>query len=472
MVRKPSLSILNRDDMNRIHSGVLSILERTGICFECPEAVALFKAHGAKVDGSLVRIPAEMTEKALQTAPSQFYWEARDPAKTILMGRDQICEPNVGCVYIQDWGGPRRLGTLEDYATVQKLHQSSAVTGLVGANPINPNDIDQKTKHLYMLYEVLKNTDKAMININSNGENSKQLLKMTAMAFGDEKISDKRICTAVSANPLSPLAFGTDTTEAILVYAKAGQVVMVLPCAMSGVTAPVHLFGTVMTQVAETVAGIVLAQLVKPGCPVIAAPCSSITYMKRASYVSAAPEMFLIDLASLDIFHHFYHLPTRMMTGMSESKTMDPQAAYETMQNLMMGILGGAHIIHECLGVLDSIMTMSFEKFIIDEECVSRVFRIAAGMDISEEAMSLDLIDEVGQGSYMTHESTFAHYKENWMPTVADWSSYDTYSKMEHQDIVERAHNLYKERVAAAPETLLDAALDHDLKDYIASIVG
>ncbi len=418
-----------------------------------------------------MHIPKEMTERALQTAPSQFYWEARNPNHTILMGRDQVCEPNVGCVYMQDWQGPRRFGTLADYAAVQKLHQSSSVTGLVGANPINPNDIDQSTKHLHMLYAVLRHTDKAIISINSNGANSSQLLKMTALAFGLDEISDDRIVTAVSANPLSPLAFGTDTTEAILTYAKAGQVVMVLPCAMSGATAPVHLFGTVMTQVAEIIAGLVLVQLVKPGCPVVAAPCSSITYMKRASYLSAAPEMFLIDLASLDIFHHFYHLPTRMMTGMSEAKTVDPQSALETMQNLMMGILGGAHIIHECLGVLDSIMTMSFEKFIIDEECVERVFRIAAGMDIGDEAMSLDLIDEVGQGSYLAHASTFEHYKEYWQPTVSDWSSYDSYAKMEGRDMLERAHRLYKERLAAAPETMLDSELDRLLQDYIRSVV-
>ncbi len=127
-----------------------------------------------------MRIPSSLTEKGLaNSAFRNFIGEARDPEKTILMGRDQVCEPNVGCVYIQDWKGPRRPGTLEDYANVQKLHQSSPVTGLVGANPINPNDIDQNTKHLYMLCEALKNTDVPMININSNGENSKQLLKMT-----------------------------------------------------------------------------------------------------------------------------------------------------------------------------------------------------------------------------------------------------------------------------------------------------
>ncbi len=156
------------------------------------------------------------------------------------------------------------------------------------------------------------------------------------------------------------------------------------------------------------------------------------------------------------------------MCGMTDSKSVDCQAGYETMQYLMMGMLSGAHIIHECLGVLDSIMCTSYEKFIIDEELLSRVMRISKGLDTSDDALSMDVIQDVGHsGGYLTHDNTFQHFRERWTPTVSDWDSYGKWKKNGSEDILVRANRKFKIILENCPDTMIDPALDRELKAFV-----
>lgn len=465
----PTMKVIAEKDCQRIHEASLTILNETGVRFDSEEALEIFKKHGARIQNKTVLISPEMVANALKTTPAKFKWAARNESQSVMLGDGYVVEPNVGCVFAQSIDRGRWPGTREDYANIQKLHQSSKLPTVVGATPIQISDAGRDEKHLYMLYETLKHTDKPVIGICESKSHVQENLKMMEMAIG-EKTFASNACIAVSVNPLSPLAYGTDTSESMIEYAKKGQIVMSLPDIMAGVTGPISLFGTIILQNAEILAALVLTQLVNPGNPFVMCPCSSTAYMKRGNYVTGAPEMMLIDIAGLQMCHDFYHLPSRLMTGMTDSKEVDVQAGYETMQNLVMGILARANILHECHGVLDSIMTVSYEKFIIDEELISRVLRIADGIDVSEEAMSLDLIKEIGsEGSYFTHEQTFRRYKELWEPTVSDWHPYAEWKDI-NEDILVRANRMWKKRLADAPEKIIDNALDNDLNAYIKSI--
>jgi len=465
------LKVISEEDLARVHDASLKILEETGVAFQCEEALEIFKINGAKVKNKTVYLPQKMVEDALESAPDTFRWYARNEAHSVTLGEGYAVEPNVGPVYIQDLDNGRRLGKLEDYANIQKLCQSSDIVNLVGATPIDPSDVEGNKKHLYMLYETIKNTDKPVIGMCANKAHNLESLKFMELALGKEGVLQDKVYMSVSVNPLSPLAYGPAAAETIIEYSKQKQAIMILPCIMAGVTGPISLFGTVVLQNAEILAGIVLTQLINPGNPVVAGPCSSVAYMKKASYITGSPEMMLIDVAGLQMFLDLYKMPTRIMTGMTDSKVVDCQAGYETMQNMMLGILSGAHVIHECLGVLDSIMTTSYEKFIIDEELLSRVMRISEGLDTSEEAMMLDVIQKIGNsGSYLLHPSTFEGYRDHWLPRVSDWEPFSDWQNAGSQDVVIRANRKFKERLRSAPESLIDPELDKELKAFIRCI--
>jgi len=465
----PTMKVIAEKDYQRIHDASLKILSEAGVRFDSDDALEYFKNNGARVEGKKVFINPDMVQKALDAVPGKFKWTARNDANSVMLGEGYVVEPNVGCVFAQSIDGGRWPGTRNDYANIQKLHQSSKLPTVVGATPIQLSDVSGSDKHLYMLYETIKHTDKPVIGICESKQFVQENLKMMEIAMGED-VFTSNTCIAVSVNPLSPLAYGTETADSMVQYAKKGQAVMSLPCIMAGVTGPISLFGTIVLQNTEILAALVLTQIINPGNPFVMCPCSSTAYMKRGNYVTGAPEMMLIDIAGLQMCHEFYHLPSRLMTGMTDSKEVDVQAGYETMQNLVMGILARPNILHECHGVLESIMTVSYEKFIIDEELISRVLRIADGIDVSDEAMSLDLIMEIGsEGSYFTHEETFKRYKELWEPTVSDWHSYTEWKEAD-ENILVKANKMWKKRLEDAPDKMIDDSLDNDLLQYIKTI--
>ena len=472
MPLKTKLEVLSKEDFIRVHNASLKILKECGVVFKCQEAVDIFKQHGAKVDSGRVYFSQKMVEQALEQAPSTFKWQARNDAHSVTIGEGFAVQPNGGPVDIQDIENGRRPATLADYANLQKLCQASDVISIVGSIPVEPQDIEPAHRPLRITYEILKNTDKPLMSYCLYGRQIQPIFDMIEIAMGQKGFLSDHYTVGVSVNPLSPLKYATDATETMIEYAKRNQPVFILSCILAGVTGPVSLFGTTVQQNAEFLAGLVLLQLINPGNPVVYCPASTVANMKNASYITGPPEAFLINTANLQMALDFYKLPTRVMCGMTDSKRVDYQAGYETMQNMMMGMLSGAHIIHECLGVLDSIMCTSYEKFVIDEELLSRIMRISKGLDTSDEAMSLDVIRDVAKGGeYLTHDNTFEHVRDFWNPIVSTWDPYGVWEKEGAEDILVRANKRFKQILASCPDSLIDPDMDKELKDFVSRAV-
>lgn len=473
MALKNWLEVVSKEDFQRIHDASLKILRETGIVFHSDEAVDIFKKHGATVNGKTVYITSELVDGALKTCPRTFAWQGRSDKHTVTVGEGILVQPNVGPVYIEDMDNGRRLGTIEDYANIMKLCQASPVVDLNGSIPIDPSDIAASEKYIQMMYQMLKNTDKPIIGICVDGAQVRQTLEMAEMAIGSKGRLREKHYVGVLVNSLSPLAYAPETIETIIEYAKQNQVILLAPCIMAGVSGPISLLGTAVLQNVEILAGLVLAQLVNPGTPVVYATASNVGYMKAASYAAGSPEAMLINTPNIQMGRDFYHLPTRTMCGITHSKVLDCQAGYETMQSLMLGMMSGANIFVQCMGVLDAIMVTSYEKFVIDEELVARVKRIAQGIDTSDVALAVEAIQEVGHtGTYLTHASTFEHFRDLWTPSVADWESYTDWKSAGAHDVVVRANNKFKEILQNAPETLLAPETDRDIQKYMRKVLN
>lgn len=466
---KSKLEVLTKEDLLRVHEASLKILRETGVVFLNDESLEIFRKHGARVENKTVFITEEMVNQALATAPKTFRMQARNDQHSVTVGEGLLIQPNVGPVYIQDLDHGRRKATLEDYANIQKLSQASSVVHLVGTIPVDPSEVSKHDKYRLMMYEVLKNTDKPMIGFCANTQDVREQLDMIEIALG-ERLFEKPY-TSVLVNPLSPLGYAPETLETMLEYAKRKQAILLAPCIIAGVSGPISLLGTAVLQNVEILAGLVLMQMVTPGTPVVYATASTTAYMKAATYAAGAPEAMLINTASLQMGLDYYHLPTRTMTGITHSKTLDYQAGYETMQSLMLGMFSGAHMAVQSLGVLDAIMATSYEKFVIDEELINRVMRIKEGIDTSDKALSVDVIQNVGHsGNYLVELSTFENFRSLWTPSLADWESYEDWEQAGAEEIGVRANRKFKEILANAPETFLDPEIDKELKAFMKKV--
>ena len=470
-MRMNTLKAISMEDMDWIHESSLKILDETGVVFHSEEARAIFKDHGAKVNGQTVHMPKTMVNQALKASPATFRWQARNETYSVTVGDSNeklLLQPNGGPVFIQDLDRGRRSATLEDFANIIKICQACDEVALVGSFPVEPGDVGQNQKHLYMMYETLKNTDKPVIAFEVSGVKARQMLDMVAIAMGGKDFLKDNYCVAVAATPTSPLAFEPASCETIIEFARRNQPIFFTVAAMAGFSSPISLIGTAILQNAEILAGITLTQLINPGNPVVYSNGSTVGNMKSGNFISASPEMMLIHLAGLQMSLDYYHIPARSMCGMTDAKSIDCQAGFETMQNLLMGALGGAHMVFECLGVLDAIMTTSYEKLMVDLEIVSRVMRLQEGIDTSDKEQVVNLIQEIGhQGDYLIHLDTLTHFRGRWLPAVSDWESYETWLEKGCEDLATKANRKFKEILAAAPQTLIDPQVDRALQDYI-----
>ncbi len=457
-----------------LHSATMDILANTGIVFQSEDCLDIFRRNGARVEGQTVFISGKMVESSIESAPSSFEWDARNPEKTILIGEGQEgihASLNNGPIYIQDEENGRRLGTLKDLINLYKLAQQSDVCSIVGQIPVEPSDVTHKYRYLEIFRHLLVHTDKPLFGYVGTRDEISQIFDLMKISLGadlsDDSVFDKsRI--SVTLNPLSPLRYDEIPCETLLAFAGRRQPVMILTCAMAGVTSPVDPMGTVVLQNAEILAGLVLVQLINEGTPVVYSPASAFPDMRSAAYVTGSPVSNLINITGLQLARELYRIPTRCMAGLTDAKVPDCQAGHETMQNYLMLAMGGAHMVNNCFGLLDAIITVSYEKFIIDEEIMSRTACIMNGISSLKPDFSSSIIKEIGHGgSYLMHQSTLMHCRDFWMPRVSVSSSYSDWEKHGAEDVVKRAGRLYRQALENCPETTLEQDLCSALHAYI-----
>lgn len=474
-----SFRVVDEHTLSKLHETTLDILSNTGIVFRSDACLNIFLQHGARVEGHTAFISEQMVEKAIETAPSSFEWHARKDDKTITVGEQQKgihVGLNNGAIYIQDrgQGEERRPGRLQDLINLYKLAQQSKICTIVGQIPVEPADITHPLRYLEIFKQLLVHSDKPLFGYVGTSSELAHMFDMIKISLG-AGVGDNNIFAkhriGVSLNPLSPLQYDKIPCETLLAFAGQNQPVMILSCAMAGVTSPIDPMGTVVLQNAEILAGLVLAQLINEGTPVVYSPGSVVPNMRTAAYVTGNPASNLINLTNIQLAKEFYNIPTRCMAGLTDAKIHDGQAGLETMQNYMMLAMGGVNMVNECFGILDSIMTVSYEKFIIDEEIMSRVHCIMKGIDAFEPDFSKQIINDSGHGgSYLMHPSTLSHCRDFWTPSVSTFQSYDNWKKHGSKSVVQRAGDIFKQRLAQCPDKVIEDDIDRELEKYIDQI--
>lgn len=242
MALKTRLKVIDTEDFDRIHEASINLMEQSGIVFQSEEVLEIFRHHGAKVENQTVYISRAMVENALRQCTQTYRWQARNDSHSVTVGEGFLIQPNAGPVYIQDLDRGCRRATIEDYGNIVKLCQSSNVVNLVGAHPVDPHDVNQNHKHLHMMYNVIKHSDKPALGFVVDGKQAREMLDLLEIAIGGSLPNAHY--AGVSVNPLSPLRWATDTLETILEYAKRNQAIFLLPCIMAGVSGPINLLGT------------------------------------------------------------------------------------------------------------------------------------------------------------------------------------------------------------------------------------
>jgi trimethylamine--corrinoid protein Co-methyltransferase len=268
--------------------------------------------------------------------------------------------------------------------------------------------------------------------------------------------------------PLTPLKYDARMLGALMEYAAAGQVSLIASLAIAGATGPVTLAGNLALQNAEVLAGIVLAQLVREGTPVIFGGASSNTEMRNGTLSIGSPEMAMNTAATAQMAR-YYKLPVRGGGAVCDAKSPDAQASYESMMSLSMALTCGINFVLHSAGILESFNCMSYEKFIIDDEMCGMVKRIRRGIEVNPDALALDVIKAVGPGGhFLDKDHTFDHFRtEFYQPRLSNRDDFVTWQTGGSPQSMETANRKYKEILETYEAPVLPADVDKDLQTFI-----
>ena len=455
----------DRSVLDTIHAHSLEILKDTGIRFPSDEALATFKGHGFQVHGSTVYFTEKDIHQALETVPQAFTIESRNPEKNIHIGEDNyVVVPGYGPPFIIEPSGEKRDAVMADVVKFCMLVQTSQHLDMNSAIVVQPNDIPSETAHLDLLLATLTLTDKPIMGSSASGAAAQDSLNLAQRVWG----STHRPVMLSLINSLSPLQYAGEMLEALMVFARAGQPVVIHSACSLGLTGPITIAGSLVVSNATTLAGICLSQLTNPGTPVVYGLGGSAVDMQSGAYMNASHED-MKHTAISSVMARYYGIPCRGQGALTESFCLDYQAGMESAMMLSIGSLSGVNVsIHAC-GTYGSMLAMSLEKFIADEDLCGAVKQVIQPLDWTEEAFALNLIKEMGAtGNYLMADHTVERCRSEFLTSdLRIHCTHDKWLAMEPREITLRAGRILEKRLAAYTKPDMDPKLERDLIRYV-----
>jgi trimethylamine--corrinoid protein Co-methyltransferase len=464
-----SQNILSEDELTKIHEATMKLLGDSGIEVLHEEAREIFEENGARVEDERVYLSQDIVEEFLQKAPSSFTLHARNPENNVVIGENNTAVvPGYGAPFVTDLDNGRRDSSFEDYENFTKLAANSENIDIVGGVLVEPNDIADELRHAKMLYTGAKYSDKCLMGSALGKKKARDSFKMASMLFGEDEIIDDKALLISLINTTSPLKYDYRMLDSLIAHSKHNQAVVIAALIMSGSTGPMSLAGTLALQNAEVLTGVVLSQMVNPGAPVVYGTASTIMDMKTANLAVGSAEYAKI-IASIAQLARHYGLPSRAGGSVTDSLMADAQAGYESMLTFMSSINHGINFILHSAGLLENYMTMSYEKFIIDDEILSMVTDYQSGIEVTEDTIAKEVIAEVGHGGhYLSAPHTMEHMRDFRDPILTTREAYTSDDAL--VSTAKRANQKWKEILSNFEVAELDPKIEEKLLNYMENL--
>jgi len=467
LIKQPAFS---EDRVEAIHDTALRVVEELGIRVLNDEARQYFKSAGAEVDKSsqMVKVNRELVKQALESAPSQFILHGATPESDVTIGGDNIAFVSVGGPpHISDLDRGKRNGTLEDTRNIIRLSQHFDVLHLQSPN-VEPQDIPVHFRHLHTTESQLTLSHKPFFIFSRGSAQVRDAFAMTRIARGvdEESFKNKAWCYTV-INTNSPRQLDVPMCQGIIDFAKAGQVSVITPFTLSGAMAPVTMPGALVLQHAEALAGITLAQIVRPGAPVVYGSFTSNVDMKSGSPAFGTPEFVKAAFGAGQLARHV-KLPWRGSAA-TASNAPDEQSVYEFLMSAWGSVLGGVNMMIHAAGWLEGGLTASMEKFILDIEMLQTFAEIFQPLDSDESELAFEAIASVDPGSHFFGcEHTLSRYQSAFYePLVSDWSNYGLWCENGSKTATQRANTIWKSILKDFQPPPMDIAVFDEIQAFV-----
>jgi trimethylamine--corrinoid protein Co-methyltransferase len=435
---------LTEADIRRIHEAALTVLERTGVEIVESECRRILEQAGARVDPARNRVyfSRGMVEATLKTVNREVVLYSKDgPFDLHLTGKRVHLGTGGAAVLVLDLEtGRARESRLRDIYDIGRLVETLDNIHFyirpVVARDMSNDDIDVNT-----FYAALTATNKHVMGGCYFPAKVAEIKKLASLiAGGEDKFLERPFISFNLGVIVSPLRFAPETVETLTMAVRAGIPVALVSAPLSGATAPASLVGTLVQTIAEELAGLTYIQLLRPGHPTLMGGMPLVTDLRTGSMLGGCAELALMNAASTQM-SHFYDLPIYNTCGITDSKIPDIQAGFEKGLTIAVTALAGANYNHHAAGMLESLLAVAYEQYVIDDDIGGQVMRLVRGLEVTEESLSVDVIHEVanGEGHYLGQPQTIElmnteyHYPHTAdRSTRADWEAAGSLDMREH----------------------------------------
>ncbi|WP_339107217.1 trimethylamine methyltransferase family protein [Thioclava sp. GXIMD4216] len=469
MGRIPPCDLLSEAKAAEIEAEAETILAEIGINFtDHPEALARWQAVGAQVQGERVYLPRGLARKLCQTAPARFVQHAANPARDVEIGGARpVTAPVYGPPFVQDPVAGRRDARFGDFQLLMRLAQACDSVTHAGGTLCEPTDLPLETRHLDMLLAHATLSDKPFMGASTDPERARDSIAFAKILFGYEG-TELPVLLSALINIGSPLSFDATMSRCLELYAQAGQATVISAYAIMGATAPVTVEGALAQALAEVMAGIAYAQLIRSGAPVIFGLYASALDLRTGASIFASPEVTQLTIAAGQLARRL-GVPYRAGGCLTGAFQSDAHAGYEAAGSLWASQLAGVDfMLHGC-GWLESGLATSAEKFVLDADQLSAMLRQYGGIAAPSGA-ALAALREVGPGGhYLGAQETLAEGQARlWKSEVVEDRPFDAWDHAGRPDTVWHAH----QRVSALLQTYQPPALAPERRAALEAFVA
>ena len=471
------LEILSADQIEVIHVASLSILRDIGMEVLGARAIDRFEAAGARVereDGARgpagrVRFDPAQVEELVALAPSRFELHARNPGRGLVLGDRHLVFGAVGGpAFVTDLDRGRRAGNAADFDAYVRVIGSLDIVHQEGGGPLEPTDLPVETRHLDMYRTLASLLDKPWQCLAFGSTVVDDAVEVACITRGidrDTLVREPSLMTIVNSN--SPLRLDGPMSDGLIEMATWGQPVVATPFTLAGAMTPATLAGALAQQNAEALFMIALAQIVRPGAPMVYGGFTSNVDMRTGSPAFGTPEYVKAALATGQLARR-YGLPHRS-SNVTGSAVVDAQAAYESAMSIWGSVMGGVSLLYQGAGWLEGGLTASFEKLILDAEMLQQMAEVLVPFPVDEAELGLVAIAEVGPGG---HFFGSAHTLERfetafYQPMLSDWRNFETWQEDGERTATQRANRIWKQLRAEYEPPPLDPAAAEALDDFV-----
>ena len=463
------MDLLDDEQVQTIHDASMDIIEEVGVEFRCDDAIGMWRAAGADVDGVTVRIDREHLMSLVGTAPSSYTMVARDPAHTVTVGDGRtIFTPSYGAPYVLDLDGVRRPATLQDFRDFTKLNHLSPALHMSGGVVCEPMDVPVPKRHLYMTESLLKYSSKPFMGAVTSMDRAEDSLHMAGIVFGQDFVRETTVMTCL-ANANTPLVWDKTMLDSVRVFAAANQATLFSPFVLGGASTPASTVGAVIQVNIEALTGVAFSQLVRTGAPALYGQWTSTVSMRTGAPQAGTPEICHMNLLTAQMARH-YNLPSRCSGSCTSSKMVDAQAGYEAARNMYGVIMAGTNFVLSTTGYLESAMCQSYAKWVLDSEQLELMYRLGSGVSFDGLDEVLDSMRSVPAGGHhLGTEHTLANFQTAFsMPEMMNSDNYEQWLADGSQSAEERATARCRQMLDEYEEPALDDHIREELDDYVA----